>query len=657
MAAQYASRFPGGLSGWGGDGTYGFNRLRPIARTLGGRCLTRPRFLFESSPLPVACRLLFFASMKTFVAALSLVALLVPASAFAQPVDGSSCPPPSDPLSALCRSLSDVFDTVPVEADRCVNTPIARSNPAHFKGTFSMEGPYTIKSSALTDKYRGVKIGNFGTTDVQLPTGGSNNVRDMHYKLEDGKVGLRPIPVSDTGKVTAPDGTQVDGNVVMDDFLREKMGLGKSDPIFAFIAYLHPEEHNGTLSQLAKEMVKTEGGQTHLGAYIGKGATRNSPETYHNKVWGNAGYPATVQILSMKDTSQKTLNQNAVNALEILNKGVVFPSDYKNDVYKTVNLKETLSFYKGWIEDEARLRNDPAWATYCAEHQTIVANIALNVPHNEAAFQKIWGATEGAELFAKAKAKYRAATGKELKETDFEPLYEKDGIADPKNEAAIGKGLAWAPQTTADIVLNFTETYASWPDVGAPASAAMVLGFKDTVKERMGIDDATYMNLALPLINKMVMSEALTQDFRTVPFEAYAQKKTAELYVAVGGKPTDFAPGGTIDPQLLGLAKAMTTGLVGQAPRIVANSGLCKEEAWAWMRKAIAPELAAARATAVSDPSKVQFNSPPAVTHRVASGMHPSNPNISITEVATAMDGAELELRAPATPAPAGPNG
>ena len=281
------------------------------------------------------------------------------------------------------------------------------------------------------------------------------------------------------------------------------------------------------------------------------------------------------------------------------------------------------------------------------------------MPHNEAAFQEIWGATEGAELFAKAKEKYRAATGKSLKETNFEPLWKKDGIADPKNEAAIGKGLAWAPQTTADIVLNFTETYASWPDVGSAASAAMVLGFKDTVKERRGIDDATYMNLALPLINKMVMSEALTQDFRTVPFEAYAQKKTAELYVAVGGKPTDFAPGGVIDPQLMGLAKAMTTGLVGQAPRIVANSGLCKEEAWAWMRKAIAPELAAARATAVTDPSKVQFNSPPAVTHRVAAGMHPSNPNISITEVATAMDGAELELRtpAPATPAPVGPNG
>lgn len=574
---------------------------------------------------------------------LALAALLLaPVTALAQPVtDGAMCGGPEDPLGLLCRSLGDVFDAVPVEADRCVDEPLVRTNPAHHKGTFTLAGDYTITKAALDEKYKGVKLGKFGTTDVVLPGGGTHNVRDMHYDLGDGKVGMRIIPVSDT----VPD-----GNKMMDDFIRKEMKLGSRDEIFSLIAYLHPEEHNGTLPQLAKEMVKTEGGQTHLGAYIGKGRTRNAPGNYHGNKWGVEGYPATVQVVSLEGVDQKTLNRNGVQALEILNNGVVFPADYKEDQYKTVNLKETLGFYKGWIEDEQRLRDDPAWATYCAEHLTIATNVMLNVPHNEKAFQEIWGEQEGKALFAKAKTKYREATGKDLRETSFEPLWKKDGITNPAGETEIGKGLAWAPQTTADIMTNFVETYASWPDVGSAASASMILGFKDTINGRMGTTDADFMALALPVINKMVMAEALTTDFRAVPFEEYVKNKTAELYVAVGGKPADFAPGGTIDPAKMGLAKSMTTGLTSQAPKIVANSGVCKDQAWAWMRKAIAPELAKARATAVSDPSKVQFYSPPAITHRVASSMHPRNPRVTIREVATAVDAAEVERKPTAPP-------
>ncbi len=580
----------------------------------------------------------------------SLVALLfVLATHAAHAADGALCPPPGDPLADLCRSLSGVFDAVPVEEDRCVDTPLARNNPAHFKGEFTLAGPYTLTSEALAEKYKGVKLGKFGSTDVQLPTGGSNNVRDMHYALGDGKIGMRLLPVSDDSTVIDPDGRAVPGHQVMDGFLRETMGIGPDAPIFSLIAYLHPEEHSGTLAQLAKETVKTEMGETHLGAYIGNGETRNSPEGYHNRRWGNRGYPATVQIVSMEGTDQATLNQNGLNALEILNKGVKFPPDYKEDLYKTVNLKETLAFYKGWIEDEERLRNDPAWATYCAEHQTIVTNVMLNVPHNEKAFQEIWGEGEGKALFAKAKQKFRAATGRDLVETDFQPLWKKEGIANPAAEEAIGRGLAWAPQTTADIVVNFVETYASWPDVGAAASASMVVGFKDVVKDRMGVTDAAYLALATPIVNKMLIAEALTQDFRNADYAEYVKKKTAELYVAFGGKPADFAPGGTVNPQIMTLATSMTTGLRSQGATIVAESGLCKDQAWAWMRKAIAPELAAARATAVSDPTKVQFYSPPAVTHRIASGMHPRNPNVTIREVATAVDGAELKLKSAAS--------
>lgn len=42
---------------------------------------------------------------------------------------------------------------------------------------------------------------------------------------------------------------------------------------------------------------------------------------------------------------------------------------------------------------------------------------------------------------------------------------------------------------------------------------------------------------------------------------------------------------------------------------------------------------------------KVQFYSPPAITHRIAAGMHPGNPRVTIREVATALDGAEVILK------------
>jgi hypothetical protein len=598
--------------------------------------------------------------MRREISILSHAAKLSVAFATAAAIFGAShaasaqsfptCPTtPLDPTGALCASLDGIFNKIPTTPDRCTADP-SRNAPSHFKGDFTVDGPYTFDAAKIADKYRGVTPDKFGTTDVKLPGGGVNNVRDLHYAVGDGKIGMRPIPVSDTGTVTAPDGTQVSGSKVMDDFLRKTMGLGPNDPIFALIAYQHPEENNGTLEQVGKDMLKTEGGETHLGAYIGNGATRNSPEGYHNHVWENAGYPATVQMVSMKGTPQGTLNQSFENASAILNAGVKFPGDYKNDVYKTIDLKTTLAFYEGWLTDEDKLKTDQTWFTYCAEHQTIVTNIGLNVPSNLAAYQEIWGAEKGAKLFDLAKAKYTKATGKPFVETSFEPLYKKDGITDPTNETTIGKGLAWAPETTADLVTDFLSTYASFPDVGAPTSAAMALGFMPIVMERMGITQADYMKIALPILNKMMIGDALTQDFAHAPagpaaaMAEYLKQKTAQVYVGVGGNPTDFAPGGTIDSAKMALAQTIMAGLTGHAADVVAHSGLCKDQAWDWFRKAIEPELTAARNAPVA-PGKVQFNSPPAVTHRIASGMLPHDPNVSITEIATAMDGSELKLK------------
>src|SRR2546429_42288 len=113
-----------------------------------------------------------------------------------------------------------------------------------------------------------------------------------------------------------------------------------------------------------------------------------------------------------------------------------------------------------------------------------------------------------------------------MPKANFEPLWKKDGITDPANDTKVGDGLGWAPESTADLVVNFMETYASFPDVGAPTSAATLLGFKDIITGRMGISDADYMKIAMPVINKMFVADALTNDFSRVPFDAYLKQKT-----------------------------------------------------------------------------------------------------------------------------------
>ncbi|MBI5498456.1 MAG: hypothetical protein HY904_25870 [Deltaproteobacteria bacterium] len=513
-----------------------------------------------------------------------------------------------------------------------------------FKGVATFDGPWKLKSAALADAYKGVKADKFGTTDVQLPGGGAFNVRDFHYDLGGGKVGMRFVAVGDDTTVKTADGKTVPGHQQMDDFLRKEMGLGADDPIFALIGYIHPEGHTGTLKELAGTLLKTEGGNTHLGAYVGGGRTTNSPETYHQNQWEVAGYPANVQMVSLEGVPQKTLNQNALIADAILNKGVQFPPDYKNDFYKTIDLKTTLDFYKRWVRDDPELKSNPKWHTYCAEHKTIVTNIMLNVPHNEAAFKEIWGDAEGKKLFGEVQAKYKAATGKDMPETSFEPLWKKEGIQNPVNEAGFGKGLAWPAETTPDIMNDFMNVYANFKDVGGVTTCAMLAGFLEVLKERTGVTAEQYFKLALPVMNKVMIAEAKTQNIASpADLQKFMQQSAAALYVGLGGKKEDFAPGGTINPQTMGLAQNMLKGVEAQAPDILQNHGITKDQARGWLDKALLPDLEAARTTPIGDPNKPRYFSPPNITHRVAIGLHEHSKFVTVKTLCTAVDHTEVE--------------
>ena len=129
------------------------------------------------------------------------------------------------------------------------HTPARPTTPApiHFEGPATFEGA-KLKPEALSGAFRGVTAEKFGTTDVVLasPDGSKQtfNVRDMHYDLGDGKIGMRLIPVSDNDPAAAKK---------MDDYLRKEMGLRDGEPIYALLSYIHPEEHTGDLKQLGTE--------------------------------------------------------------------------------------------------------------------------------------------------------------------------------------------------------------------------------------------------------------------------------------------------------------------------------------------------------------------------------------------------------------------
>ncbi len=516
----------------------------------------------------------------------------------------------------------------------------------HFKGAATFEGDYKLKTDALSGAYKGIKAEKFGTTDVTLPNGSTINVRDFHYDLGNGKVGMKFIPVADgAAQVTKPDGTKVAGHEVMDNFLRKEMGLGPNDPVFALIDYIHPEMHAGTIKDLAGSMLKTEGGNTHMGAYVGKGRTTNSPETYHNNQWQVKGYPATLQMVSLQGVPQGVLNQNMLLVDTVLNKGVEFPPNYKNDWFKTTDLATTLDFFKRWVRDDPELKSDPKWHTYCAEHKTIVTNVALNLPQNEKAYMEVFGDAEGKKLFGEFKAKFKAISGQDMPEVPyFDPLWKKEGIAKPAEEKGFGKGLAWPAESTVDIMNDFFNVYADFKNLGGTMIAGMLVGFMDTIRERTNIAQGEYLKLAVPVMNELMVAEAMTNKFPNAgEMQKWVQGKTAELYVILGGKKEDFAPGATIDAGKMELAKSAMKGIEANAADILAKGGLTRDQGRAFLNESLQDNLETLRKTTIGDPDKPQFFSPPNISHRVAIGIHESSQFVTVKNIATAIDASELE--------------
>ncbi len=463
------------------------------------------------------------------------------------------------------------------------------TNPTYYRGDWIIEGPWSFEPDAVKSHYN-VPVGRFGTFQILMPDGKSamdpdekqeSILRELHYRIcsndaildpltsvsgvhnqvprcteENGRAlgwGVRPIPIVDRGDepvtMKSPDGKSektIVGSEVLDQFLREsfyaksktKVESLKNGPIFAIIAYHHPENPVANFLSLGDpQFLKTENSITHLGAYIGDGQTRNSPVFYHDFKWSVRGYPSLAYTVQYKGSAtQEIFNENAKIALQLLNElneGPNFPGDYKFDHFRSVNLKETLAFYRAWIDptwirkevDETKpflqvLKENDLFATYCAEHITIALNVALNVPQNQKGYEEIWG-TDGIQLWSLAQKRWateRALDGQAIEaaplagipEGDhfFKPLWKVEGIKNPTEAIAIGKSLAWEPESTAHILRDFLTQYANWTIVNPVLTTAIITGFAPNVKERTGTDESRVLALAEPVLERMYIHYA-----------------------------------------------------------------------------------------------------------------------------------------------------
>ena len=593
---------------------------------------------------------------------------------------------PPETLGLEAPTITETAGRLLPQAGRdALPLPAAGSAPSRIwrpAGRPSFTSAWTIKAAALRDFYGGVAAEDFGSVTVMLPTGAEHVVRDMHYAL-DGVVGMHLVPVSDDG---TPESFRH-----IDVFLRQTMygdAAAGDAPIFALITYVHPEKHSGRLSDLATTMLKTEMGHTHLGAYIGGGVTTNSPEDYHSRGWevetededtGEAkGYPANVQVVSLDGVDQETLNRNALICDQILNWGVLFPDDYKNDKYRLIDLNSVLMFYRDWLRSTSKNKNrrrgtkyleENSWCTYCAEHKTAVVNAMLNLPHFEASFIEVYGDAEGRALWADFVAQYNRINPNDPwsddKETDFTPLWKQNGldpaaIAPFENAAEYeayhnalatgaldsydgprplepGRSLAWPPETTADLVNDFLETYASFVDVGGPICASVLMGFKDELVNRLGIDDQQFLQHTVPIVNKIMVAEAMVEAPRNLD---WLQTATGQLYAAFGGNPADLAS--SPDANRLALVDKCLYGAKQALADIQAGDATPRAVAYEWLKARTREDLKEARRLAASEAGLTVFYSPPAVAHRVSIGMHESNPRVAIRTVCTAVERAHL---------------
>ena len=149
------------------------------------------------------------------------------------------------------------------------------------------------------------------------------------------------------------------------------------------------------------------------------------------------------------------------------------------------------------------------------------------------------------------------------------------------------------------------ETYAPFNEVSGYASSSGILGFKSNVVERMGISDAVFMSAAMPVINKIMVAEAVAR-----------APAAAGLYVSYGGAPADSAPRRYCQPAIDGTGKSQPSrhwNFHSHHPASLAPQKRAST-ANALIKNSIKVDMERARSVMTGSPQAIEAYSPPAVT-------------------------------------------
>lgn len=577
-------------------------------------------------------------------------------------------------------------------------------NPViHNRKPSVYQGDYQITDEALK-KYK-VDRDKFGSTTVILGMDKSFNVKDYQYLLENGKVGMYFIPISDYGTFVTAQGNKAHASELVDAYIRKKAGLKPHDPIYAFMCYIHPELNNDTLEGFSKTE-KTGMGVTHLGAYLGQGVTSNSPPLYHFRKWGvkgpTFGYPCNVMLLSMEGVDQAMLNKNLKLTDTFLNYGVRFPVDYKHSAFRPIDINTCLMFYRDWIMEKHYLKDktDTTWFTYCCAHKTLVTTVALNLPHNETSFKEVYGEEEGKAFYDLFVTNYFEIFGERFIEdhhasTHFEPLWKKEGLtpdqikpftkkeyyaydtARREGKLASFKGFrpltptlatCWGPQSAADVIFEFVDTYADFIDAGAIVSCATIIAYLQQVTTRMGISHVEYLLAAMPIIETIMQADAmvnaLTDPNPDYTKSAYYQQSFEGLFIAFGGKKEDIPDAMRNYPlyeKYVGKLKEFVDFLIeidlkpeflawwalGHVRQnwttLISQPATLPLTAYEWMKTTVYANFEKAKDITAPTVTGIQYNVPPSMSHMISVGMFAKNPHITLKTICTVMDHTELE--------------
>lgn len=416
-----------------------------------------------------------------------------------------------------------------------------------------------------------------GGQDSTVPVVGSteldNALAEYYYRDEKGK-GIPYYAPSSTPRLLGrelPTRTPVSGSEIEAE-MRFQSDSEAKYPLLAIMGYTRPNKWVGSLAQLGNiELLKTQGGFEHMGAYRGFGRQLDAPVDLYRGALGVLGEPAIAYGLRLRKANapgvfedSATVNQNVLIAMLLINKGkggVIFPTraDFTRDYLKAVNLREVFSFYRGWLdptwvreeilsESERaelaelrrsrqeipdrftfyfKLRNDEVWFNYCSEYVTLAYNVGLNLIHHLRGFEEVYGPTVGRELFSLASEEYKKITGRELptiSEKAFRPLYSdaidfrrhrQMPIIDRPESLELNQGLVWPMQSLSDLIKSFMASYARWIDLGAERSALVLMNFADESVQRSGAPIRAFLAYAVPVVTSAFFFELLSETYQS----------------------------------------------------------------------------------------------------------------------------------------------